>query len=142
MLITLIREPSGPVATIGRMVIDGQHACYTCEDVVRPLGQKIAGETAIPEGRYRVVVSHSQRFGRALPLLLDVPWFTGVRIHPGNTAADTEGCILPGLSHTDSTVGRSRVAFEALFGRIQAALAGGDEVWIEISQRQVKAPMV
>lgn len=139
--LNLLRDPSGPVATIGQITIAGAHACYTCEDVVRPIGQKIAGETAIPEGRYRIIVNRSERFSRLagreilLPLLLDVPWFSGVRIHPGNTAAQTEGCILPGLSRTTSTVGQSRVAFDALFARIQAALAAGEEVWIKISQK-------
>lgn len=136
----LLRDPSGPGATIGQITIGGRHACYTCEDVARPGQPKVPGETAIPEGRYRIVVTRSERFSRLaghdvfLPLLLDVPGFEGIRIHPGNTAADTEGCILPGISRTRESVGQSRLAFDVLFARIQTALAAGEEVWITIRQ--------
>jgi hypothetical protein len=50
----------------------------------------------IPAGKYKVIVNHSNRFNRDLPLLLNVAGFTGVRIHRGNTAKDTQGCILCG----------------------------------------------
>lgn len=142
MLLTLRREPSARGCTLGRLSVDGRHQCYTCEDVTRPGEPKVPGATAIPEGRYRVVVTHSQRFGVRLPLLLDVPGFTGIRIHPGNTAADTEGCILPGLGMLEDRVTDSRAAFGPLLTAIEAAIAGGEEVWIEISQRQVKAAAV
>ena len=141
MLLALIREPSADGATIGRLSIDGRHECYTCEDVVRPRGQKIYGRTAIPAGRYRVVVTHSPRFRRRLPLLLNVPGFEGIRIHVGNTQHDTEGCILPGQGRLAASVTQSRIAFDALFAKIEAALAAGDEVWIEISERVVRPPM-
>lgn len=135
MQLTLIREPSAHGCTIGRLSIDGVLECYTCEDVTRPGQPKVPGETAIPEGRYQVVITDSTRFKRPLPLLLDVPGFTGVRIHPGNTAADTEGCILPGLGRLEDRVTQSRIAFENLFSKIRAALQTDDvEVWIEISQ--------
>jgi hypothetical protein len=65
-------------------------------------------------------------------LLVDVPGFEGVRIHPGNTSADTEGCLLPGRTRTDRTVGESKVAFNALFGKIQQGLNDGDKCEIEI----------
>lgn len=141
MLLTLRREPSANGCTTGRLSVDGRHECYTCEDVTRPGQEKVPGKTAIPEGRYRVVVTHSQRFGCLLPLLLDVPGFTGIRIHTGNTAADTEGCILPGLGMLPDRVTESRKAFEPLFSKIQAALASGEDVWIEISQRAVPPPI-
>jgi hypothetical protein len=140
MLMTLLREPSDAGATIGRLSIDGRHECYTCEDVVRN-GPKVHGQTAIPAGRYRIVVTHSPRFGRRLPLLLDVPGFEGIRIHAGNTANDTEGCILPGLGRLRASVTQSRIAFEQLFSKIDAALNGGEDVWIEITQRVVRPPI-
>lgn len=136
----LVREPSANGFTIGRLSIAGEHQCFTCEDVVRPAGQKVPGETAIPAGRYRIIVNRSERFSKIaghdvfLPLLLDVPDFTGVRIHTGNRAKDTEGCILPGLSRRPDGVSESKLAFDPLFARIQAALKAKEEVWIEISQ--------
>lgn len=136
----LVREPSANGFTLGRLSIAGEHQCFTCEDVVRPAGQKVPGETAIPAGRYRIIVNRSERFSKAaghdvfLPLLLDVPNFEGVRIHTGNRAKDTEGCILPGLVRRPDGVGQSALAFDPLFARIQAALKAQEEVWIEISQ--------
>lgn len=140
MLLSLIREPSANGCTLGRLSVDGRHECYTCEDVVRD-GPKIPGETAIPAGRYRVIVTHSPRFGRPLPLLVGVIGFEGVRIHPGNTAKDTEGCILPGLGMLPDGVTHSRIAFEQLFSKIQAALAGEEQVWLEITPREVRRPI-
>jgi hypothetical protein len=130
MIIRLIREPSTEISTTGILLINGVFECWTIEDVVRE--QKLPGETAIPEGRYRVHVNESQRFKRLLPLLLSVPGFSGVRIHPGNTAKDTEGCILPGTSRLQDFVGGSRVAFERMFNKIQSALARSEAVWMVI----------
>jgi hypothetical protein len=90
----LTRKEFTDRSTIGELHVNGVFECFTLEDTVRPV--KIKGETAIPEGRYEVVVNFSERFQRPLPLLLNVPNFEGVRIHPGNTDKDTEGCILVG----------------------------------------------
>jgi lysozyme len=129
----LLRDVCEAEFTLGKLFVNGEFDCYTVEDVVRPAGQKVAGKTAIPEGRYRVVVSRSPRFGRELPLLENVPNFAGVRIHPGNTAADTEGCIIPGRVRNPDGVGQSRPAFDRLFAALKAALAGGGEIWIDVT---------
>ena len=116
--------------------MDMQHECFTCEDEDRRIEDnpdaKIHGSTAIPRGNYQVVITPSARFKRDLPLLQNVPGFEGIRIHPGNTSADTEGCILPGKGRTDRTVTESRAAFNALFAKIKTAIDGGDSVSIEI----------
>lgn len=130
MEIEVKRETSGPVCTFGKLYTDGAYCCETLEDVVRPI--KIPGETAIPSGRYGVIVNYSQRFGKELPLLLKVEGFSGVRIHPGNSAADTEGCVLVGTERGDNTVLHSRDAFNELFTEIQAAIASGEEIWMTI----------
>lgn len=139
MELVLQRNPSLREATIGRLSLDGDHLCYTLEDVVREVpGEpvetwKVRGKTAIPAGRYRVIVTMSPRFGRALPLLCAVPGFDGVRIHPGNTAADTEGCILVGVNVAGEAVVESRKAYANVFGRISAALEQADgEVWLDV----------
>ncbi len=140
MRVLLSREPSTRAATIGPLAVDGEQGrrCFTLEDVVRErpgievAAWKIAGKTAIPSGVYQIGVTYSQRFGGALPLLLGVPGFEGVWIHSGNTAADTEGCILVGLHRSIDVVQESRAAFELVYGRVQSALSAGEEVWIEI----------
>lgn len=85
--------------TIGKLYINGTFFCDTLEDNVRLLNSyedKVYGETAIPMGRYKVVLSYSKHFKCILPELLNVEFFKGIRIHAGNTKKDTEGCILVG----------------------------------------------
>lgn len=132
MMLQLERLQCGRDCTIGSLSVDGDWECWTLEDIVRPAGVKIPGCTAIPAGRYGLDITHSPRFGRELPLLLDVPNFSGVRIHPGNTAADTEGCILVGQDRLANSVGHSRLAFDALFRKIVAAKCRGETLTLEI----------
>jgi len=105
--------------TIGELYIDEEYECDTLEDRVRPDGVKVFGETAIPEGTYKVIITFSKRFQRDLPLLLDVPMFNGIRIHFGNTAADTKGCILVGINNVKGKVTQSKVTFEKLFEKLK-----------------------
>lgn len=122
--------------TLGTLTVNGDDfRCFTCEDVDRKLengGEKIPHETCIPRGEYAVVINFSNRFQRKLPLLIGVPDFDGIRIHPGNTAADTEGCILPGLEVGHDSVLHSRDAFAALYTRIAAAFEAGEAITIEV----------
>ena len=117
-------------STIGELSVNGVFECYTLEDKVRPV--KIAGKTAIPSGRYEVIINFSQRFQKPLPLLLNVPNYEGVRIHSGNTAANTEGCILVGETKTDNFVGESRWAFNRLFEKMKVA-AETEKIFLEIA---------
>lgn len=138
MELVLQRKPSRGHSTLGELYADGVFSCFTLEDVVRerpgePVSAwKVKGETAIPVGRYRVTVTKSARFGRDLPLLNLVPGFEGVRIHTGNTSADTEGCILVGSQIAGEAIVESRAAFQRLFEAIEGELAAGEEVWMEI----------
>jgi hypothetical protein len=118
MKLDLYRKPSSVNCTIGELFVDGVRECTTLEDVVRDV--KILHETAIPAGTYKVILTQSNRFKRVLPLLVDVPGFSGVRIHAGNTAADTEGCILVGSRVGVEAVLESRSAFNKLFDRMTA----------------------
>lgn len=125
--------------TGGRLYLNGTFECYTMEDEVRetpgrPVEEwKVKGETAIPRGRYRVIVSKSARFGRDLPEVLNVPGYAGVRIHPGNASANTEGCILVGDEDpSDGFMGKSRQAFDRVFARIMDAINTGGQVWLTI----------
>lgn len=136
MEITLNRRYLGPDYTIGRLSIDGAPLCDTLEDTVRDLSHtpKIPGRTAIPAGRYRVIVNRSPKFGRDLPRLLDVPHFEGILIHRGNTPADTAGCILPGENSIRGRVVNSTPYELRITASILAAIARGEEVWITITE--------
>lgn len=133
---TLTRIAKRETYTIGRLAINGTYFCDTLEPTWRDIGvgrpgRKVMGRTAIPEGRYPLVVTFSPGFKRWLPLLLNVPQFSGIRIHSGNTADDTEGCILPGLNTS-----RGRVTDSYLWERRLVAELGrrpeGEPVWITV----------
>ena len=122
MILELKRVILTPYSTVGVLRVDGEHECFVCEDRYRPPPElKVPRKTAIPNGRYEVRITHSPRFNVDMPLLFDVPGFTGVRIHPGNTPDDTEGCLLPGKVATHDSVRDSRAAYSALFAKLRAA---------------------
>lgn len=128
--------------TIGKMSINGVYECDTLEDVVRDLNKdgdlddagetKVYGETAIPFGTYKVVLSYSNRFQRVLPEILGVKGFEGIRIHGGNTAKDTHGCILVGKNTEVGKVTQSQDTLTKLFGKIDKAVMNKEKITIEI----------
>lgn len=138
--------------TIGKMYVNGEYVCDTLEDKDRGLtsnmsvaqicGVKIKGETAIPTGRYLVdMKTVSPRFGgRAqyqfckgrLPRLCNTPGYQGVLIHCGNTAKDTEGCILVGENKERGKVLNSKATFNRLYLRLAIADKRGEQIWIAI----------
>lgn len=138
MNLLLERVQIDPQVTIGSLTADGEWQGWTLEDPVREVpGQpvsswKVQDQTAIPFGRYRVEITWSPRFKRPLPLLMDVPGFDGVRIHPGNTVADTEGCILVGADRYAKSIGRSRLAFDNLLIALNQAVRRQERIWLEI----------
>lgn len=122
MRLELVRRWFTKATTIGELSVDGTRECYVLEDRFRlPWEPKVPRETCIPCGTFPIVITHSPRFGIEMPLLLDVPGFLGVRIHPGNTPADTEGCLLPGLEVDADRVLQSREAYARLFQKLQAS---------------------
>jgi hypothetical protein len=121
VILTIRRTVLTPTSSIGELYVDGVFECYTLEDTVQEEGIKIDGDTAIPVGTYRVIIDFSNRFQKPLPHILNVPGFEGIRIHCGNTAADTEGCILLGQEKGANTVLFSRPAFNAFFAKLQTA---------------------
>lgn len=134
------REPSTLTSTPGTLSIDGSFECFTLEDLVREVhGQpvatwKVADKTAIPVGTYAVTIDFSNRFQRQMPHVLNVSGFDGIRIHSGNTAADTDGCILLGTTRNGSdNVSGSRDAYARFFPKLQAAISGGEAVTITMA---------
>ena len=122
MNLDLVRRWLTDTSTIGELYVDGVRECFVLEDRYRPPGEpKIHGATCIPCGVYPVRITHSPKFGVDLPLVCDVPGFSGVRIHPGNFPSDTEGCLLPGRDRLPDAVQGSRLAFVDLFAKLQGA---------------------
>lgn len=132
MMLTTARYFYTPKSTVGQMLVDDEHFCWTLEDARQPDGVKIDGETCIPAGVYTVIVDWSNRFQRMMPHILDVPNFDGIRIHSGNSPVDTSGCILVGYARSTDVVWDSKHAFNDLFAKISAALDTSDKVYINV----------
>lgn len=135
MELLVSREYKKDNYTIGFLYIDGVYVCDTLEDTVRVLeneDDKVYGETAIPEGRYEVILSYSKRFKKVLPEILGVKYFKGVRIHSGNTDKDTEGCILVGENKEVGKVINSRKTMKKLMSLLKTAWDNGEKIYINI----------
>ena len=132
MNIVIKRIFCGENYSIGRLFLDGKYFCDTLEDTVRPAGVKVPGQTAVPAGTYGLKLNKSPRFGRVIPLLVEVPGFTGVRIHAGNCAADTEGCILVGFNQIKGRLVVSRATEKRLCEKLQEAADKGEKLEITI----------
>jgi hypothetical protein len=124
MKLKLVRDVFTSEFTLGKLYIDDVFFCYTVEDVDRlSKGEpKVFGKTAIPKGVYKVIQTLSPHFGKITPRLLNVPGFDGVLIHSGNTAADTEGCLIVGLTRTENGVALSRQCFSKLMDKIKGVI--------------------
>jgi hypothetical protein len=108
----------------------------TLEDGLAVNGKKDPGNTCIPDGTYFVLLTWSPKFKRKLPLLIDVPGFDGIRIHPGNTSDDTEGCLLVGekvIQVADVPfLTHSQAAFNRLYAKLEAAIYRDESIQIEV----------
>jgi hypothetical protein len=140
MLISVNRRKSNKdtETTISDMYVDGKFYCYVLEDMVRDLKEdgsgKIFGKTAIPAGRYKVILTYSHRFKRILPELIGVKFFVKSRMHGGNTKLDTEGCLLV-AKNTDSI---SKVwDCKDVLSNLIKIMKVSKECWIEIKDYHV-----
>jgi hypothetical protein len=125
------------ISSIGKVYINDKLMYYSLEDRVRGEGVKIYGKTAIPYGVYKIIIDYSNRFKKLLPHILDVPMFAGIRIHAGNIAENTEGCILFGMTFDNNYVGRSREALNSFILLLEAAITRGEECTVEVSNADV-----
>jgi hypothetical protein len=133
MELVLTRKYFTDTSTVSELSVNGTFFCHILEDVDRGLTssmsldeikqKKVFAKTCIPYGKYKVINSYSPRFKKYLPLLLNVPGYAGIRIHPGNRHTDTAGCLLPGKynSKTPNFVGSSVVTFNSLMKLITQA---------------------
>ena len=141
-IIIVKRTEKSDKSTISTFTIDSRFKCYCLEDKDRGLKQsdtllwikakKIFGVTAIPAGRYQIALTFSNRFKTIMPEILKVPGYSGVRIHTGNTADHTEGCLLVGYTKAKDFIGESRKAFADLMDVLTAADRQG-RIYIDIS---------
>jgi hypothetical protein len=146
MELKLQRRYRGDGYTIGSLYIDAEYFCDTLEDADRGLAQamppedirriKVAHETAIPTGVYRVIVNLSPAKRRMLPRLLDVPGFSGILIHRGNTKNDSSGCILVGENKVKGKVINSTPYEKRLVEILTEAQERGEEISIDIENKK------
>lgn len=129
MKLKLVRKYRKETYTIGKLYVDGVYFCDTIEDKDRGLddsmtvreilNKKVKGETAIPTGHYNIEITYSPKYKRMMPLLIGVKGYSGIRIHSGNTAKDTEGCLLVGKNTKVGMVLESRNTYQRLFAMMQ-----------------------
>lgn len=100
-MLTLVRYTRAETAVLGSLYLNGAFVCYTLENAAK----------AIPCGMYKVQNSKSPKFKRELPLLhnAQVPASRGIRIHVGNTAKDSQGCVLVGMTREVHLLGGSKL---------------------------------
>jgi len=142
MDLKLVRNVFTDKSTIGTLSVNGVIECFILEDKdrglndVMPLSKinelKVYGETAIPYGRYEIDITMSARFKKELPILLNVKGYTGIRIHTGNKAIDTHGCLLPARKKGVDSVSESILAFNQLFSKLKQAKANKERIFITI----------
>lgn len=142
MNILIERKYKKPTYTIGVVSVNGNRFCNSLEDTDRGLDQsmsvdeiknkKVYGETAIPKGTYNVTYTYSNRFKKMMPLVNNVKGFDGIRIHSGNTAKDSLGCILLGDNREVGKVVNSRVTCDKLYAMIEEALKKKESVTLTI----------
>lgn len=150
MELTLKRTARRQSYTIGRLTADGAYLCDTLEDADRGLTQdmdpdriarlKVKGTTAIPAGRYRLTLdvvsprfkgrSWARPYGGRVPRLLGVPGFEGVLIHPGNTPADTDGCLLVGRNTAVGRVTESVATYHKVMALLEARR--DEDIWMTV----------
>jgi hypothetical protein len=129
MKIKLVRKTFTKVSTIGELLINDVFFCYTLEDKDRDINKdgdlndadetKVYGLTAIPKGIYNLVLSFSNRFKKYLPEIQNVKGFEGIRIHAGNKAEDSHGCILLGTTKAENFVGGSVLAMNKFMAELK-----------------------
>lgn len=139
MIITLRRIAMKDTYTIGKLYIDGVYFCDTIEDKDRGLDdsmeeseirkKKVYGLTAIPLGTYKVEITYSPKFKKNLPLLIGVKGFEGIRIHSGNTAKDSLGCIIVGRNKKVGMVLDSRATMTKL---LKVLTSTKENIWLTI----------
>jgi hypothetical protein len=140
MKLRLVRKYRKETYTIGKLYVDGVYFCDTIEDKDRGLDDSMGlaeimtkkryGETAIPYGTYKVEITYSPKYKRLMPEIKNVKGYSGIRIHSGNTAKDTLGCLIVGKNTQVGMVSESRKTYNKLF----ALMKDAKDIVIEITK--------
>ena len=132
--LSLKRHYFGETYTIGRLYVNGVYFCDTLEDRYRDLSreEKVYGKTAIPEGEYPVRVTYSRKFRKMMPEVLNVPYFTGIRIHGGRNEDDTSGCVLVGFNRRKGRLECGMNVSKSLTNRLLQYQNRGESITIRI----------
>lgn len=140
MKLKLVRKYRKETYTIGKLYVDGVYFCDTIEDRDRGLDDSMSvdeilkikkyGTTAIPYGKYKVEITYSPKYKKLMPLIVNVKGYSGIRIHSGNTAADTLGCLIVGKNTKVGMVTESRATYNKLF----ALMKDAKDISIEITK--------
>lgn len=136
MKLKIYRDTFTEESTIGDLSVDGSFFSYALEDYDRKMedgGKKVYGKTCVPRGTYDVVIDFSPKYNKEMPHVLNVPGFEGVRIHPGNMAKDSEGCILVGSTKSKDFIGNSTTTFNKLMTLMDEAYAKSEPITLEIT---------
>ena len=151
MKLQVVRTQFGKDATNGLLFIDGKFECYTLEDQYQAV--KVMHETCIPEGEYDIEfrktggfhTRYSAKYGNShygMLHLQDVPGFSFILIHSGNTDEHTSGCLIVGETQQDldlgkdGFVGQSVKAYKAMYRKVANELLQGKKVSIEYTKIQ------
>ena len=135
MKLTVVRTQLGKDATNGILLIDGVFECYTLEDQYQAV--KVMHETCIPEGTYNIKFRNTGGFHHGMLHLQNVPGFTYILIHAGNTDEHTSGCLIVGETQQDldisddGFIGHSGKAYSKLYDKVSKKLLIGESVSIE-----------
>ena len=149
MKLEVIRFNKGKDATNGLLfdITNDKKKIFMLYSKMRAAPKKVWGETCIPEGEYclglRTVGGHHSKYSKrfadihsGMLQVLDVPNFTHILIHCGNTDEDTAGCLLLGDTQENNNIkengfiGRSTLAYMRVYPSIAKALEDGEDVTI------------
>lgn len=132
MNLTLRRDPFEPAGTTGTLLVNGAVFCRTLE---RPAPQFVDEFPCIPAGTYKVLLQHSEHFGRIMPFLQDVPGRTAIEIHWANFIRELEGCIAVGTTISREAFGlmleNSHSIFNQLYQQLYEAQLGGITITVQ-----------
>lgn len=136
-IISVIRFDYQSNHTKSIIFIDGKFFSFGLEPEYKAANRVFGQRDLIPEGDYKVILSYSPKFKRILPEVLNVPFNSGIRIHPGNLPSDTSGCLLPGTYFLDNTLLYSSVKFNRLYDLINKWIVDKCEVKIDYSHLEI-----
>ena len=141
-IISVVRFEYQSDHTKSIIFIDGDFFSFGLEPEYKTANRVFGQRDLIPEGVYKVILSYSPKFKRVLPEVLNVPFNSGIRIHPGNYPKDTSGCLLPGSYFVEDTLMKSRVKFDKLYDLIDKWIINKCEVRIDYSHLEINGHSV